>query len=367
MQETRIGVASKAGGFWRTLALVVTLLALALAASGCILSGGGGQSDGTATVRIGTTNSSSDAPFFIGDKKGYFEEQGIKVELNSFDSAAKMIAPLGNGDLDVAAGAPSAGLYNAVARDVDFKIVADKGSTPPGYGYMPLLVNSGAAESFDGYEDLAGKKVAEPAQGTATSSTLNEALKKAGLSYDDVQHEYLGFPDHVTALDNGSIDASLTTEPSATRAIQTGAATRFAGTDEIYPDQQLAVVLYSGEFAEENAEVARKFMVGYLRAVRDYNDALKDGKLAGPNAEEMVSILTEYTPVKDANLYKEMTPNGVDPNGELNLDSLEKDLQFFKEQGLLESDAVAIDGVVDTSFVEAASDELGPYEKPGEG
>ncbi|QIN80878.1 transporter substrate-binding domain-containing protein [Rubrobacter marinus] len=338
------------------------------AASGCILSGGGGgQSGGTATVRVGTTNSSSDAPFFIGDKKGYFEEQGIKVEFNSFDSAAKMIAPLGNGDLDVAAGAPSAGLYNAVARGVDFKMVADKGSTPAGYGYMPLLVTSGSASSFDGYEDLEGMKVAEPAQGTATSSTLNEALKKAGLSYDDVEHEYIGFPDHVAALENGSIDASLTTEPSATRAIQTGAATRFAGTDEIYPDQQLAVVLYSGQFAQDDAEVARKFMVGYLRAVRDYNDALNNGKLAGPNAEEVISILTEFTPVKDAGLYQEMTPNGVDPNGELNLDSLEKDLQFFKDEGLLESDAVTIDGVVDTSFVEAASEELGPYEKPEEG
>ncbi len=374
MQSTRFYKSNETESSYRSFALLVVLVAAALTAGGCIFGGGGGGgggqgSEAATTVRLGTTNSSSDAPFFIGVEKGYFEEQGISIEFSSFDSAAKMIAPLGNGDLDVAAGAPSAGLYNAVAREVNFKIVADKGSTPPGYGYMPLLVqddliNNGA---FTGYEDLKGLTVAEPAQGTATSSTLNEALKKAGLSYDDVEHEYIGFPDHVSALENGSIQASLTTEPSATKAIETGGAVRFAGTDEIYPYQQLAVVLYSSDFAENSNDLANRFMLAYLQAVRDYNDALADGKLAGPNAEEIISILTEYTSITDPNVYREITPNGVSSDGQLNLESLQRDLQFFKDQGLLESNEVSVEQVVDTSFVEAAAEDLGPYEEPKEG
>jgi NitT/TauT family transport system substrate-binding protein len=354
--------------------LLMALVATAFITGGCIFGGGGasqgGEGDTDSTrVRVGTTNSSSDAPFFIGDEKGYFEEQGIDVEFSSFDSAARMIAPLGSGDLDVAAGAPSAGLYNAVAREVNFKIVADKGSTPPGYGYMPLLVRDELVNSgtFNDYEDLRGLTVAEPAQGTATSSTLNEALKRAGLSYDDVQHEYIGFADHPSAFENGSVDASLTTEPSATQAIENGAAVKFASTDEIYPDQQLAVVLYSSDFAENNPDMARRFMVAYLQAVRDYNYALENGELAGPNAEEIVSILTEYTSITDPSIYWKMTPNGVRPDGQLNLESLSRDLQFFKDQSLLESNDVSIDQVVDTSFVQMASEELGPYEEPKEG
>src|SRR5208282_1999206 len=98
-------------------------------------------------VTVGTTNSNSDAPFFIAEAKGYFRDQGLDVELLPFDSAAKMVAPLGTGQLDVAAGAPSAGLYNAADRGIDVRIVADKGSDPKGYGYLPLMVRKTLIDS----------------------------------------------------------------------------------------------------------------------------------------------------------------------------------------------------------------------------
>jgi NitT/TauT family transport system substrate-binding protein len=78
------------------------------------------------TVRVGIVGASSDAPFFIADAKGYFSAEGLVVELTSFDSGAKMVAPLGTGDLDAGGGAVSVGLYNPVKRGVGLKIVADK-------------------------------------------------------------------------------------------------------------------------------------------------------------------------------------------------------------------------------------------------
>ncbi len=61
------------------------------------------------TVKVGTTNLSSDIGLFLAEKRGYFKEEGVKVELIPFDSGAKMVAPLGAGDLDASAGAASAG------------------------------------------------------------------------------------------------------------------------------------------------------------------------------------------------------------------------------------------------------------------
>ena len=49
-------------------------------------------------------------------------------------------------------------------------------------------------------------------------------------------------------------------------------------------------------------------MRAYIKAVREYNDALKDGKIAGPNADEVISILTEYTFIKDPQVHREITP-----------------------------------------------------------
>jgi len=315
-----------------------------------------------APVRVGTTNSSSDAPLFIAAAKGYFKAEGIDVEFTSFDSAAKMIAPLGTGQLEVGAGSPAAGFYNAVARGLDVRMVADKGSMPPGYGYLPLLVRKDLVDSgkVKSIADLKGMKFALPAQGTTTDSTLNEALKKGGLKWTDAEVVYMGFPQHVVAFQNKAIDASVTTEPSATRSEQLGVAVRYMPGDVVYPNQQVAVILYGGKFIKEQPEIGRKFMKAYIRAVRDYNDALSNVKLAGANAAEIIKILTESTNIKDPKVYASITPNGCNPDGKVNEESLRKDLQFFKDRNLIEGN-VTVDQVIDHSFVAAALKELGPY------
>ncbi len=313
-------------------------------------------------VRVGINNVISDAPFFIANNKGYFTQQGIKITFVSFDAGPKMIAPLGTGQLEVAAGAMSAGLFNAAARGIDIKVVADKGSTPPGYDYMPILVRKALVDSgqVKSYKDLKGMKVAEAGKGGSPGSKLNEALQKGGLSYKDVQHEYIGYPQHVAALMNGAIDASVTTEPSASQAIERGAAVKL-NEDDPYPNQQIAVLLYGGDFIKKNPQVAKKFMVAYLKGARFYNDALKDGKFAGPNAAEVIAILTKDSNVKDPGLYSKMTPNGIHPDGKINEASLLKDYQFYKQQGYLEGTST-VEQVIDTSFAAAALKELGPYQ-----
>lgn len=315
-----------------------------------------------AEVRVGVNNVVSDAPFFIANKKGYFTEQGIKVVFVPFDAGPKMIAPLGTGQLDVAAGAMSAGLFNAAARDINIKVVADKGSTPPQYDYMPILVRKALVDSgkVKSYKDLKGLKVAEAAKGGSPGSKLNEALKGGGLSYKDTEHEYISYPQHVAALMNGAIDASVTTEPSATQAIERGAAVRMPGGDP-YPNQQIAVLLYGGDFIKKQPQLAQKFMVAYLKAARFYNDALKDGKFAGPNAAEVIAILAADSNVKDPALYKKMTPNGIHPDGKINEASLARDYQFYKDQKYVDG-SVKMEQVVDTSFVNAALKALGPYQ-----
>ena len=358
MQNLKHAVAVAAAGHERRkLAIATALLTAALA---------WGIQPATAAplseVRIGTNSVVSDAPFFIANQKGYFAEQGIKAVFVPFDAGPKMIAPLGTGQLDVAAGAVSAGLYNAAARNIDIKIVADKGSTPPGYDYMPLLVRKALVDSgkVKSYKDLKGLMVAEAAKGGSPGSKLNEALKSAGLSYQDTAHEYIGYPQHVAALMNGAVDASITTEPSATQAIERGVAVRLTN-DDPYPNQQIAVLLYGGDFIKKQPQLAQKFMIAYLKGARFYNDALKDGKFAGPNAVEVISILAKDSNVKDPALYKKMTPNGIHPDGKLNAASLARDYQFYKEQKYVDG-SVKMESVIDTSFANAAVKALGPYQ-----
>ena len=235
------------------------------------------------------------------------------------------------------------------------KIVADQASIKPGYGYSSLMVRKDHVVSgrYKTFADLKGMKVAIGAPGTGTASALNEALKKGGLKYGDVDVVYLGFPEHLPAYKNKGIDASITNEPTMTRAIEDGVAVRVAGNDVTYPDQQTAVTFFSDHFISSRRDAAERFMRAYLRGVRMYNDALRDGRLAGPKANEVIAILVKYTTIKDESMFRRMVPSYCNPDGEVNVASLRKDLEFFRELGLIEKKDVNVDGVVDASFAKA--------------
>jgi NitT/TauT family transport system substrate-binding protein len=163
----------------------------------------------------------------------------------------------------------------------------------------------------------------------------------------------------LAAFKNKGIDACITNEPTVTRAIQGGFAVR-GSKDTIYPGQQTAVVLFSDEFIKQRA-VAQKFMNAYIRALRDYNDALKDGRLAGPGADGIIAILNEYTNIKDPAAYRTMTPFAANPDGRVNAASLKNDYEFFRERNLV-SGRISVDQVVDNSFADEAVRKLGKYQ-----
>src|SRR5262249_5206891 len=153
-------------------------------------------------------------------------------------------------------------------------------------------------------QDLKGMKFAMNAPGVSNTSTLNTLLQSAGLKYSDVETVDLPLPDHVAALKNKSVDASASVEPGPAFAIRNGDAVLIKSDDEILPNHQIAVLLYSEEFASKRTDAARRFMRAYIRAVRFYNGALKTGRLDGANADDVIAILSEATPIKSRDIYK---------------------------------------------------------------
>jgi NitT/TauT family transport system substrate-binding protein len=314
-------------------------------------------------VKIGTPLTISDAPIFVAHHKGYLKEVGIRTTMTSMQTGAYMIAPLAAGQLDIGAAATSAGLFNGAGRGIAIKIVADKGSNLPGYAYVSLLIRKELVDSgkYKTLADLKGLRCAEPGKGASTGSTLNQALKKGGVAYDEVTHVYnMGFPEMVQAMQNGAIDVGPVPEPFNTFGREKGIGVRVSA-DEFYPRQTVAVVLYGNEFIEKRREVAQRFMVAYLKAVRFYNGALKDGHFAGPNAPELIDILTQETRYKEKDLYAKIVPSGCDPDGRVDRASLDTDLAFYRQNKFVDNDTVGVADVVDESFLEAALKTVGPY------
>jgi NitT/TauT family transport system substrate-binding protein len=311
-------------------------------------------------VKVAINNVVSDVVFHLAAERGFFTEQRLNVTLIPFDTGPKMIAPLGAGQVDVGAGASSAGLYNAVARGINVKVVADKGSTPLAYDYMPLLVRKELVDSgkVKSVADLKGMKFGEVGPGAATNAKLGHILGPAGLTYKDVSHNFINYPQQVAAFSTGAIDAAITTEPSVTQAVNSGIAVKFVADG--YPGQQVAVLLYGGDFIAKRPDVAERFMVAYVKAARVYNDATAGGRFGGKGADEVIKTIMKSTGLKDAEIFKRMVPNGIDPDGKVDTESMAKDLKFFSENGYLERPSKVQD-VLDASFAESAVKKLGPY------
>ena len=334
-----------------------------VAAAACLSGVGGVPAQAPVAVTVGAAGTTSDAPIYIADKKGYFREEGLEAKVTNFRSAADMVAPLGIGQLDAGAGSASAGLYNAMLQGIKIKIVADKASSVPGYGATKILVRKDHVESgrFKTPKDFKGMKFAMNAPGVSNTATLNALLKSVGLKYSDVETVNLPFPNHVAAYSNKAVDAGASVEPAPTIAIRQGFAVLVKADDEIIPNHQIAVLLYSENFTKK-PDIARRFMRAYIKAVRFYNGALKDGMMQGPNADEVIAILAESTPIKDPAIYKSITPTGMNPDGKVNLQSLKDDAAFYREQGLITGD-IRVEDVVDDGFVDTAVKELGAYKR----
>ena len=316
-------------------------------------------------VVIGNTQTATDIGLYVADKRGYFREEGIEVQFVNFDSAARMITSMAGGDLQVIAGAASAALYNGIARGLDIRIVADKVSTPPGRTSQTLIVRKDLVESgrYKTLADLKGMKIANAAPGTAASVSLFKMLDKAGVKVSEIEQTFLAFPQHVIALSNKAVDAALPAEPATTEAVSRGYAVKVLTDDEAYPNHQIAVIFYSGKFATERPEVARKFLKAFIRGVRDHNDGLDDnGRFAGEKGEAIIKILNEYTPIKDPQFYRNFPLAACNPDGTMNIASLKTDLDVLRSQGLIEGE-VNIDKAVDLSFLNAVLKDLGPYKK----
>ena len=219
------------------------------------------------------------------------------------------------------------------------------------------LVDSGR---FKSYADLKGLKIGIVAPGGSPTSTLNEAAKKGGIAYADIEKVYLAFPQQVAAFGNGAIDGSIMIEPFATALVDAKVAVRFSSTEEFYPSDQIGLVFYSEKFLSEHRDAGLRFMRAYVRALRDYNDAVENGRFTGSKGDEIVGILAKYLGVKEDQIRATYT-QAVDPDGRPNVVSLRKDLDFFKAEGDVTAREVTVDQILDTSFVDAAVSALGPY------
>lgn len=307
-------------------------------------------------IRIAEDGSPSGAGFYIAHAKGYFRELGLDVSISPFESSGDMLPAIASGDIDVAGGITGANLFNAVARGLDIRIVADKGTNYPGRPYFGFVVRQDLADEITDYADLKGRRIGLFSVGTLNEYTVEKALARGGLTVDDVTLVPLGPPDMNVALANRSIDLGMQIEPLITQAERQGIAVPWKDTSEYLPDAQIAVVLASPRLVE-NKNVSHRFMVAYIKGLRDYNDAFQKGQ----NTAAIIDILARYSEVTDPAVWRSVRVTGLNPDGYVVRENLADQYNWYRARGTV-MEEVDLSKVIDMSLVDFAVEYLGEYQ-----
>jgi NitT/TauT family transport system substrate-binding protein len=210
-------------------ALTGTLLALTLvtacgggsdadAQSG---SSGSSGSDKPVAITAGVAASQSSTALILGAKQGFFKDEGIDLTIGQAPTGAAAITQLINGQQQVALGGISP-VITAAAGGIPIQIVSgavNDREDPAGTQYQTIVAKDSSVKSF---KDLAGKTVAVNSLKCCWEFWIREAIKKDGGNPDAVKLVQLPFPDAVTALHQGEVDAISTLQPFATGLRQEG-------------------------------------------------------------------------------------------------------------------------------------------------
>ncbi|MBV9547559.1 MAG: ABC transporter substrate-binding protein [Chloroflexi bacterium] len=335
--------------------ICVALLALACVVAGACTPAAAPSATTSPSVHIKVGIQGVGGPLEIAYRRGYFAEQGLDLEEVPFNSGAEASQALATNQVQVGSGSPNAATFNALGRNIDLRIVGDWSHVgSPTDTTLALLVGKNAQDNIKSVADLKGRKLAIlGAPGNVGDFFMARALQGSGVSLSDIQVSYLGASDILAALANGAVDAITINEPLGTQAQQQFGAKLLVPAGAVMNGSELSVLEYSPDLAN-NTDAATGFMIGYLRGVRDWNAAFHDKQ----GTADVVNLLVQYTPIKDANIWTTAPAWYVEPNGKINVSDLQDQLDFQIQAGQVKSPP-DLSKYVDSRFAEQAVQKLG--------
>ena len=312
------------------------------------------------TVYVGDLGILTTAALYVAIEKGYFREQGIDVDLVTIDGSARAIPLLATGAMDSMVASATAGMYNAINQGIPIGIVADKATQRRDSGTVGLVVRQDLLDSgvVRILNDLRGRRIGVNTGGSANEYQLYHILKSVGVTFNEFELIELTLPDIMQALGTGRLDGAMLIEPFQTIAHRRGVASMFVRTVEVMPEYQSGVIVYSDQFRGRDQAVTRDWMVAYLRGIRAYQDARREGI----DRESIIDIMMKYTTVKDRGIYDEMTWAAFDPNGRILPESLMVEQDYYRQIGLVQQ-AVPMERAIDEQFIHYAVERLRPYQE----
>lgn len=325
------------------------LLAGALLAAGCnsavTASSETAAEGGGATVRLGYSAWPGWFPWKVAEQQGFFEDNGVDVDLTYFDSYTDSINALNTGNLDANSQTLNDTLASVSGGAEQVVVLTNDNST----GNDAII----AAPGISRIEDLKGKRVAAE-QGTVDHFLLLLALEKAGMTEKDVQFTPLLTDAAAAAFVSGRVDAVGVFAPFTTTALGLEGSTVIADSRD-FPGAISDHLVFSKQFVSANGESVQGLVDAWFDALA-WIEANKAAAVkimseqGGVTPEEYAEYDAGTTILTREENLAAFTP-GSTPKS---LDFQAKEISGFLTGTGLAEDEPKLDGLFDDSFVKAA-------------
>lgn len=284
------------------------------------------------------------APHYIAMSKGFFEEEGLNIDMNTAQGSDKGAAALIAGTADISLVGPETAIYiynqkGDKTLKVFHQLTMKDGS---------FLLAREQTDAFD-WSDLSGKTVLGWRPGSAPQMVLSSALKEKGITDANVVTN-IASPALAGAFTSGQGDYIQQYEPVASTLVQEGKAYYVASLGEAYGDYPETSYVATSDYIAEHPEVIQSFVNAVAKGT---------AWLATASDDEIYEALAPYFEGTSKELILQSVHRYQDQGTwpqkpELTAEAFEKLQNVLVENGVLKPEEKIADmnEVVDMSFVQ---------------
>lgn len=297
------------------------------------------------TIRFGRGFAAEEQMWLMSVRKDLTPNQGKAYNLNQilFQANPERFQAFLAGELDGGT-APGLAVIFAHAQGVDMKIVASICLEAAGQGIFTtqyMVKDDGPIKSV---KDLKGGTIAVVGIKTATDLWARAGLLNAGLIPDkDTKVVPMGFPVIGDAVRTGKVSAGVFVEPFYSAEMAKGGLRKlFNAVDSVGYEHELLDIFFGEKFLKANPGAVRAFLADYVAVTKYYLANMEQAKTDLHKAGFVRTPLPVYLKTSD---WKR------DPNGRVNVESLEKLSKFMLEKLNWLEKPVNVREMVDLSYL----------------
>jgi ABC-type nitrate/sulfonate/bicarbonate transport system substrate-binding protein len=259
------------------------------------------------------------SPLWVASKKGFFDQQGLDVQLVLLRGVPMTLQALAAGSLHFGSGGPEP-YIEASERGLDFVVTGGIIN-----GMAQFLI---AGRNYKTYEDLRGATFGTSSLSGGIITALKEALKLKGLEYPRDYKLLIiagGSSANLAALQSGQIAATTVAVPLNYAAEESGL-NLIGRLSEGIPYFQTNALVTRRSWAEKNRQLAIRFMKAMLLTFR--------WMYQNPDAAvDFLSKEMQLKPVHARKGWEFYTQNRFwPPDGDVTMEGLKNNIRIYAEQ-----------------------------------